>query len=204
MALPDVLRLCDAFELRPCLLSTNEILDAFSSVVLPGVLDLTDEGVGNCKQLSAHIADLQHRPAEETAEVEEVSKFPSSKSVGVESEGSRRHDTTRYNAASDAVNPSKACKEDDKCSVYSRPDLEGETPVKSAYRQTSPTSSAIGSKGKRNVYIGRAQRFPLRSADSRLSTSNDLTVGISGASSHSDLGEMFRVSCCGVKFLFET
>ncbi len=33
MTLPDVLRFCDAFELRPGLVSTREIVDAFKEVV---------------------------------------------------------------------------------------------------------------------------------------------------------------------------
>eukprot|EP00903_Cladosiphon_okamuranus_P010271 g9725.t1 len=46
MALPDVLRFCDAFELRPGLVSTREIVDAYKKVAYPGVVGLTDEEIG--------------------------------------------------------------------------------------------------------------------------------------------------------------
>ncbi|CAM9350548.1 unnamed protein product, partial [Hapterophycus canaliculatus] len=46
MTLSGILRFCDAFELRPGLVSTREILDAFKEVAYPGVVGLTDDEVG--------------------------------------------------------------------------------------------------------------------------------------------------------------
>ncbi|CAM9810177.1 unnamed protein product [Ectocarpus sp. 6 AP-2014] len=46
MTLCDVIRFCDSFELRPGLVSTREILDAYKTIVFPGVLGLSDEDIG--------------------------------------------------------------------------------------------------------------------------------------------------------------
>ncbi|CAM9206655.1 unnamed protein product, partial [Ectocarpus sp. 13 AM-2016] len=46
MTLCDVIRFCDSFELRPGLVSTREILDAYKTIAFPGVLGLSDEDIG--------------------------------------------------------------------------------------------------------------------------------------------------------------
>ncbi|CAM9228445.1 unnamed protein product [Ectocarpus sp. 12 AP-2014] len=46
MTLCDVIRFCDSFELRPGLVSTREILNAYKTIAFPGVSGLSDEDVG--------------------------------------------------------------------------------------------------------------------------------------------------------------
>lgn len=58
--MPDVLRFCDAFELRPALLSTREVLDAFKEVCAARVwVAVGKRGVGIDRLLLGRIGRRQ-------------------------------------------------------------------------------------------------------------------------------------------------
>lgn len=180
MALPDVLRFCDAFELRPSLVSTREILDVFTSVALPGEMDITDHAIGYQNELPEQV------PAKQSLEEEEVKPatlLPSSQSICAE-----RKRSGDNNAGGTLPMPGDI-EEDDECSVYFRSDSGSRNLMRSSSRRTSTASSGIWGRRKRTVYLGRSQRFPLRSVDSRLSP-GDRGFGLSGVSSDIVLGEL--------------
>lgn len=180
MALPDILRFCDVFELRPSLVSTREILDVFTSVALPGVVGLTDHKIGYQNRLPEQVA------AKQSLEEEEVmpETLPSSaQSICAERKRSGDNNAGGTPLMADDI------EEDDECSVYFRSDSGSGNLMRVSSRRTSTASSGSWGRRKRTVYLGRSQRFPLRSVDSRLSP-GDRGFGLSGVSPDTILGEL--------------
>lgn len=82
--------------------------------------------------------------------------------------------------------------DDDECSVYFRSEsiCEGQR-LPSPSRRTSTASSGglSGGKGKRTIYLGRTQAFPLRRVESSLAV-DDRGFGVSGVSPDIAAGKM--------------
>lgn len=180
MALPDILRFCDVFELRPSLVSTREILDVFTSIALPGEIGLTDHKIGYRNQLTKQGAAKQSLEEEK---IKPESLPPSSQNIRTERKRSGD------NNAGDTPPMPDDIEEDDECSVYFRSDSGSGNLMRVTSRRASTASSGSWSRRKRTVYIGRLQRFPLRSVDSSLSP-GDRGFGLSGVSPDTVLGEL--------------
>lgn len=73
--------------------------------------------------------------------------------------------------------------EDDECSLYFRSDsvCEGHRMPYPSRRTSTASSGGVGGKGKRTIYLGRAQAFPLRRVESSLAV-DARGFGLSGVS----------------------
>lgn len=80
--------------------------------------------------------------------------------------------------------------EDDECSLYFRSGsvCEGHRMTSPSRRTSTSSSSGVGGKGKRTVYLGRGQAFPLRRVESSLAV-DARGFGLSGVSPGIAVGE---------------
>lgn len=105
--------------------------------------------------------------------------------------------TAEAGAGGAAVRAAELLEEQDECSVYFRSDSVGENRVASSSRRASTCSGSGGGggKGKRTVYLGRTQAFPLRRVDSSLD-SGGRRVGFGCGFELSDVSDACKAGEC--------